>query len=64
MLTQEAEQKVLGADVVVVELPRFFLRMHDDGTGSIGEALEHPALTLPPVLLPTQRRCALASVPS
>ncbi len=32
-LVDQPEQDVLGADVVVVEQPRFFLRQHDDSTG-------------------------------
>jgi hypothetical protein len=31
---------VLGADVVVVEQPRFLLREDHDPSGSVGEALE------------------------
>ena len=37
----EAEQDVLGPDVVVVEQARLFLRQDDNSAGSIGEALEH-----------------------
>ena len=37
----EAEEDVLGADVVVVEEARFLLSQDDHATGSIGEALEH-----------------------
>ena len=37
----QAEQDVLGPDVVVVEQARLFLRQDDDSAGSIGEAFEH-----------------------
>ena len=40
-LVDQAEQDVLGADVVVVEQARLFLRQHDHSSGSIGEAFEH-----------------------
>ena len=40
-LVDQAEQDVLGADVVVVEQARFFLRQDDHSAGSIGEAFEH-----------------------
>ncbi len=40
-LVDEAEQDVLGADVVVVEHPGFFLSQDDDPTGTVGESLEH-----------------------
>jgi hypothetical protein len=40
-LVDEAEQDVLGADVVVVEHLRLFLGQDDDPTGSVGESLEH-----------------------
>src|SRR6185369_13429505 len=39
-LVDEAEQDVLGPDVVVVEEPRLFLREDHDPSGSVGEALE------------------------
>ncbi len=51
---EEAEQDVLGADVVVVQMPRFFLGQNDDPTGSVRETLKHLSLpsltyaTLPP----------------
>jgi hypothetical protein len=32
---------VLGADVVVLEDARLFLRLDDDATRGFGEALEH-----------------------
>jgi hypothetical protein len=41
LLAQQAEQDVLGADVVVVEPPRLVLRQHDDLARPLGEALEH-----------------------
>ena len=37
----EAEQDVLGADVVVIEHARLFLRKHDHSPGSVGKPLEH-----------------------
>ena len=40
-LVDEAEQDVLGADVVVVEQAGFFLRQHDDPAGPVGESFEH-----------------------
>ena len=41
LLTQQPEQDVLGADVVVLERPRLFLREDDHLTGTFGESLEH-----------------------
>ena len=40
-LVDEAEQDVLGADVVVVEHPGLFLGQDDDPAGAVGEPLEH-----------------------
>ena len=40
-LVDQAEQDVLGPDVVVVEQARFFLRQDDHSAGSVGEAFEH-----------------------
>src|SRR5699024_31892 len=40
-LVDQAEQNVLGADVVVFEKFRFFLREHHDAACSVGEPLEH-----------------------
>jgi hypothetical protein len=37
----EAEQDVLGTDVVVVQAARFFLGEDDDPAGSVRETLEH-----------------------
>ena len=47
-LVDEAEQDVLGADVVVVEQARFFLGQHHDSSSPVGESLEHrfPSLGL------------------
>jgi hypothetical protein len=42
-LVDQAEQDVLGPDVVVVEHPRFFLRENHHSAGSVGKPLEHPA---------------------
>jgi hypothetical protein len=41
-LVDQPQQDVLGADVVVVEQPRLFLRQHHHSSGSVGESLEHP----------------------
>ncbi len=43
-LVDETEKDVLGADVVVVEQTRFFLRQHHDSSSPIGEPFEHEAL--------------------
>ena len=40
-LVDQAEEDVLGSDVVVVEQARFLLRQDDHSAGSIGEAFEH-----------------------
>ena len=40
-LVDQAEEDVLGSDVVVVEQARFLLRQHDHSAGSIGKAFEH-----------------------
>ncbi len=40
-LVDQPEQDVLGADVVVVEQPSFFLGQYDDPTSSVCEAFEH-----------------------
>ena len=40
-LTEQPEQDVLSADVVVMKLPRFFLSEHDNVPGPAGESLEH-----------------------
>src|SRR5690606_7591673 len=40
-LVDETQQDVLGADVVVAEHARFFLRKHHDPSGPVGESLEH-----------------------
>ena len=40
-LVDEAEQDVLGADVVVVEHPGLFLGQDDDPASPVGEPLEH-----------------------
>ena len=39
-LVDQAEEDVLGADVVVVEEPRFFLGEDDDPAGSVSKAFE------------------------
>ena len=40
-LVDESEQDVLGADVVVVEQARFFLRQHDHTSRSVSKSFEH-----------------------
>jgi hypothetical protein len=40
-LVDEAEQDVLGADVVVIEHPGFFLSQDDNPPGPAGKALKH-----------------------
>ena len=40
-LVDQAEQDVLGPDVVVVEHPRLFLGEDDHTTGTVSESLEH-----------------------
>jgi hypothetical protein len=40
-LVDQAEQDVLGADVVVVEEPSLLLCEHDDTSSPVGEALKH-----------------------
>ncbi len=53
-LVEESEQDVLGADVIVVQVARFFLGQNDDPAGSVRETLKHLSLprltyaTLPP----------------
>ena len=43
LLAEQAEQDVLGADVVVLERPRLVLGENDDLAGSFSEAFEHCA---------------------
>ncbi|VEH93125.1 Protein of uncharacterised function (DUF3170) (plasmid) [Tsukamurella tyrosinosolvens] len=40
-LMDQAQEDVLGADVVVIEHPGFFLRQDDDAASAVGEPLEH-----------------------
>ena len=47
-LAEEAEQQVLGADVVVLERAGFLLRENDNLACALGETLEHVAGTLRP----------------
>ena len=63
-LVDQAEQDVLGPDVVVVEQPRFFLRQDDDSAGPVGESVRtwRPSSEPKPVLSPAledRRRCVL-----
>ena len=44
---EQAEQDVLGADVVVLEGAGLVLGQHDHLSGSLGEAFEHAAAFLP-----------------
>ncbi len=53
-LEDEAEEDVLGADVVVVEHLRLFLGEDDHPAGPVGKALEHLPLT--PLQAPRGRR--------
>jgi len=46
-LVDEAQQDVLGADVVVVEHAGFFLRQHHNPSGPICEPFEHRHSSLP-----------------
>ena len=55
-LADEAEQDVLGADVVVIEHPGFFLRQDNNPPLPVGEPLEH-ALRSPFHRLPGYARC-------
>ena len=50
-LVDQAQQDVLGPDVVVVEHLRLFLGEDDDATGTVGESLEHVWLLRMPRLL-------------
>src|SRR5581483_9866660 len=43
LLAQQAEEDVLGADVVVLERPRLVLREYDDLASPFSESLEHSA---------------------
>ena len=47
-LVDQAEQNVLGADVVVVEHLGLFLGQDDDATGSVGKSLKHVIAPLAP----------------
>ena len=40
-LSDQAEQQVFGADVVVLESPRLFLRQHDHAPCTVGKPFEH-----------------------
>ncbi|GAA5705418.1 hypothetical protein Save01_06270 [Streptomyces avermitilis] len=40
-LVDQAQEDVLGADVVVVEHPGFFLSQDDNAPRAVGEPLEH-----------------------
>src|SRR5271170_1763739 len=47
VLTDEAEQDVLGADVFAVKHPGLFLGQHYDASRPVGEPLEHFSARLP-----------------
>ena len=47
LLAQQAEQDVLGADVVVLERARLLLGEDDHLAGSLCESLEHAVAVLP-----------------
>src|ERR1700733_4035908 len=47
-LAEQTEQDVLGADVVVMQLPRFLLGKHDGVPGSVRESLKHEIKGAPP----------------
>ena len=51
-LVDQTQQDVLGADVVVVEHPGFFLRQDDDPSRSVGETFEHVSVLRPPPRMP------------
>ncbi len=57
--SHEPEQDVLGADVVVLERARLFLRENDHLTGSRCESLKH---ALAPVKPGRWRACTAAAV--
>ena len=57
-LPQEAEQDVLGADVVVIQVPGLGLRQHDDPARPVGETLEHGSAPLPVCTQYNVRRAA------
>ncbi|GAB7051833.1 hypothetical protein JCM9534A_69590 [Catenuloplanes indicus JCM 9534] len=61
----ETEQDVLGADVVVVEHPGFFLSQDDNPTRSVGEPLKHAhhVLTAGSHALPLKRTAQAALQP-
>ena len=72
-LVDQAEQDVLGADVVVVQQARLLLGEDDHPPGPVGEAFEHarkatepwPAvLGNPPVRLPRRSRRFTSTVPT
>ena len=55
-LVDEAEQDVLGADVVVFEKFRFFLREHHNASCSVGEPFEHLDVSRGPRIVPRAYR--------
>src|SRR5207237_9322305 len=61
-LAQEAEQDVLGADVVVLERPSLVLGENDDLPGPFGEAFEQTRPFLAGRLIVAQRPEAVSSL--
>ena len=55
LLAKQAEQDVLGPDVVVLERSRLLLRENDHLPGSFCESLEHLLLILPAAALTGRR---------
>jgi hypothetical protein len=49
LFAKQAEENVLGPDVVVPECARLFLGKNDDLPGSLRESLEHQLRLTPPV---------------
>ena len=56
-LVDQAEQDVLGADVVVIEHPGLFLGQDDHASGSVGEPLEHSRSLPSPRTTGFRRQC-------
>jgi hypothetical protein len=59
-LMDEAEQDVLGANVVVVEHPGFFLRQDDNPPRPVGKPLEHVVALLTAGNRQARRACRSA----
>ena len=63
LLAQQPEQDVLGADVVVLERARLFLRENDNLAGPFCESLEHGAVTTSPSTILVSVRSAGTVIP-